>query len=298
MSILQNNWYYFHLFKYKTYKRDEIKENFRLFFEVHKRILNLENPTLFNDCIVWLKLFWRDDLAMECANKFTSRNYVIKSIGEEYLSPLIHVFDNPEEIDFDLLPKSYAIKMSQGAGMNIIVSDSLKVNRKEIIAKLKKWKKIDYYYMAREWVYYGTPRKILIEENLINDESMELIDYKFFCFDGKPKVYYIGKKTYDETGTPQKKRNYFTSDGEEIIFKDEEIVFDKPTKQEDFIIKMLDLSKTLSSPFPHCRTDFYYVNSRIILGEITFFHSAGLEKFPSIEFEKYLGSFFKFEDIK
>src|SRR5699024_10171637 len=55
------------------------------------RELNLEKPSLYNDKLQWMKLYWNDSLATQCAYKYEVRNYVSNKIGEQYLNNLIGV---------------------------------------------------------------------------------------------------------------------------------------------------------------------------------------------------------------
>lgn len=293
--FLAKHWYFFHIVKYHTYRLNPIRDQQISFFNVHNRILNLENPKYYNDQIIWLKLFWRDELAKICANKFTARQYIENTVGKKYLAPLINVFDKPNEIDFDILPNRYVVKMSHGSGMNIIINDSSQIDRINILKKLRKWKKIEYYYLAREWVYHKTPRKVLIEKNLLNEANSSLVDYKFFCFNGRARVYYTSNKTYNNHGDVSKRRTWYSIEGEEISFLGDKLVFSLPKIQNNYILKMIELSSKLSNPFPHCRIDFYFIDDQIIISEMTFFHSAGFEKFPSLAFEEYLGQFLSFK---
>jgi hypothetical protein len=269
-----------------------LKDEKRIFKRIHSRELDYNNPVFFNDHIFRLKLYWRSDLAKKCANKLTVREYIDETIGSNYLVPLILIANSPSEIRFEELPKSYVIKMSHGSGMNIIVNDSSKVNYKDLYRNLRKWTKIDFYYSSGEFVYKGSPRVILIEKNLINKRVKKLEDYKFFCFDGIPRVYYIGSKVFDDFGKVVKNRKWFTIDGRKIDFNGDDFCIGVERQLPNHILEMIKLSKELSKPFEHCRCDFYYVNSKVYFGEITFFHSSGMEKFPNLKFEKYLGSFF------
>ena len=297
-DYLTENWYLYHVFKYYTYRRNVIKNEIRIFRNVHSRDLDLKHPKFFNDHIINLKLYWRDELAIKCANKFTVRDYVQGTIGKEYLTPLLSVLNHPSELNLKELPNTFAIKMSHGSGMNIIVNDSSLIDLKSIKRKLRKWLSIDYYFMAREYVYKGSPRLILIENNLINKETRSLIDYKFFCFDGIPRVYYVGTKEFNDNNKISKRREWYTTSGEKIEFNDDEFYFTESKSLPNHINEMIDLSTKLSNPFKHCRCDFYFVDSKIFFGEITFFHSAGYEIFPNLKFEKYLGGFFNDEKTK
>ena len=66
--------------------------------------LNLENPRTFNEKLQWIKLYNHDPLMTKCADKYLVREYIKETIGEEYLIPLIGVWDRVEDIDFDKLP--------------------------------------------------------------------------------------------------------------------------------------------------------------------------------------------------
>ncbi|WP_275041295.1 ATP-grasp fold amidoligase family protein, partial [Brachyspira hyodysenteriae] len=69
--------------------------------------LNLENPKTFNEKLQWLKLYYHDPLMTICADKYAVREYIKETIGEEYLIPLIGVWDRVEDIDFNSLPNQF-----------------------------------------------------------------------------------------------------------------------------------------------------------------------------------------------
>ena len=68
--------------------------------------------------------------------------------------------------------------------------------------------------------------------------------------------------------------------------KELNIKVDKPDKFEE----MIEFSKVLSYGFPHTRIDFYYINKKIIFGEITFFHQSGTGRISPEEFEIEMGN--------
>lgn len=49
-------------------------------------------------------------------------------------------------------------------------------------------------------------------------------------------------------------------------YEDLNITVDKPK----YLDKMIKIAEQLSQPFPHVRVDLYYVDERIIFGELTF----------------------------
>ncbi len=79
----------------------------------------------------------------------TSKN----TIGEEYLVPLIGVYNTAEEIDYSVLPKQFVLKPTHTSGDVIICRDKETLHIKETTKKLSKWLKRDYYWYQREWPY-------------------------------------------------------------------------------------------------------------------------------------------------
>ena len=63
--------------------------------------LNLDNPKTFNEKIQWLKLYDSTPLKTRLADKYLVRDWIKEKIGEEYLVPLIGVWDKFDDIDFD-----------------------------------------------------------------------------------------------------------------------------------------------------------------------------------------------------
>ena len=65
------------------------------------RRLNLDSPQSFNEKLQWLKLFDRKQEYTQLADKYKVRKYIKGTIGEEYLIPLLGVYDSYDEIDFN-----------------------------------------------------------------------------------------------------------------------------------------------------------------------------------------------------
>lgn len=140
--------------------------------------LDLDNPSSFNEKIQWLKLYYKDPLITKCCDKVSVREYVKNKIGEEYLIHCLGIFLKPEEINFDILPNKFIIKVNWGSGQNIIVNDKNKLNINEVIYTLNKWmqNKCNHYYNFLEWGYKDINPKIIIEEYIENEGG--LMDYK------------------------------------------------------------------------------------------------------------------------
>ena len=84
---------------------------------------NLKNPKTFNEKIQWLKLHDRNPLYTRLVDKYEVRQYVKDMIGEEYLIPLLGVWDNFDDIDFDALPNQFVLKCTHDSGGLVICKD-------------------------------------------------------------------------------------------------------------------------------------------------------------------------------
>lgn len=155
--------------------------------------LDLDNPQTFNEKLQWLKLYNRKPEYTMMVDKYKVREYIAQTLGEEYLIPLLGVWDDPDEIDFDALPDQFVLKCNHNSGLGMcICKDKSKLDISKVRAELRKGLKENYYIRHREWPYKDVPRKIIAEKYMVDDSNCgELTDYKFFCFNGVPKFMYI-----------------------------------------------------------------------------------------------------------
>ena len=109
----------------------------------YKRLFNKDTPQYFGEKIQWLKLYGNLEQYTDLVDKYKVREYIAKEIGEEYLIPLINIYNTPEEIDYNKLPNSFVLKVNHGSGYNIIVKDKSKIDISKINNQLNKWLKED-----------------------------------------------------------------------------------------------------------------------------------------------------------
>jgi len=256
------------------------------------RRLNLKVPKRFTEKLQWYKLYYKDPIMVQCSDKYMVREYVKKKSLENILNEIYGVYDRAEDINFDILPNKFVLKRTNGGGGNdiIICKDKSKFDIDNAIKKMKKWTKQRNKGGGREWVYYETQPRIIVEK-FIEAENDDLIDYKFFCFYGVPCYLYVinERKLGDKAnlGIFDLKYNqlpYFRDD--------EERMFNPPSKPSNFE-QMIKVASILSEEFPHVRVDLYNVKSRIIFGELTFFDGSGYHSYEPDEFDFILGEKFK-----
>lgn len=249
-------------------------------------ILNLDNPKKYSEKLQWLKLYNRKDEYINMVDKYEVRKYVEEKIGSEYLIPCLGIYDSTDEIDFDKLPNSFVLKTTHDSGTAVICRDKKDFDRKDAIKKLNKSLKRKYFYLYREWPYKNVKPRIIAESYMENKHKKSLDDYKFYCFNGIPKVMFIvSGRGYDP------RIDFFDMKFNKLnvqqYYPNSNIKYKKP-KQFD---EMIRLCKILSKDMPHVRVDFYIIDNKVYFGELTFFDSAGLEKFNPLSYDEVLGSY-------
>ena len=182
-----------------------LKMMFRL--ELRKK-LDLDNPQTFNEKLQWLKLYYHRPEFVTMADKEAVKAYVASKIGEEYVVPLIGKWNCAKEIEWDKLPNQFVLKTNHDGGNYgiVICKDKQHFNRQKAIRRLNKSLKRNTFLLGREWPYKNIPRKVFAEQYLENEGTSDLLDYKFFCFDGKVKMLYVASNRQEKTGV---KFDYF-----------------------------------------------------------------------------------------
>ncbi len=238
--------------------------------------LNLGQPETFNEKLQWLKLYDRKPEYTTMVDKYAVKEYVAGIIGDKYIIPTLGVWDRPEDIDWDVLPERFVLKTTHGGGNTgvVICKNKATFNRQKAIEKLNKSLGIDLYRTLREWPYKNVPKRVLAEQ-LIENKSNDLPDYKFFCFDGEVKALFIAT----ERGTGDVKFDFFDSDFNHLDLVQSHPSSGKIIPRPSCFEEMKQVSSKLSKGIPHIRVDLYECNGRVFFGELTFCHHGGIEPF-------------------
>lgn len=248
--------------------------------------LNLKKPKTFNEKLQWLKLYDRKPEYKDLVDKYEVRKYIEKAIGEEYLIPMLGIYDRYEDINFAKLPNQFVLKCTHDSGGLVICKDKNKLDDEAAKKKINNSLKRNYYYVHREWPYKNVKPRIICEKYMVDESGVELKDYKIFCFGGEPKIIQV-----DYGRFTKHKRNLYDTEWSYIHASiqyptDPNVKIKKPKRLD----AMLQLAKVLSKDYPHVRVDFYSINEKIYFGELTFYHEAGFGKIEPEEFEIMMGS--------
>ncbi|MEI0799469.1 ATP-grasp fold amidoligase family protein [Brachyspira intermedia] len=257
--------------------------------------INLDNPRSLNEKINWLKLNYRNPLMKICADKYTFKEYIKSQLGEGYTIPLLGVWDNVNDIDFNKLPNQFVLKSNAGSLSReiIIVKDKNNININEIKIKMNDWlQPWNASGHGSNWFFLNIPQRIIAEEYV--EEIENSLEYSFYCSFGnilfilldENKTYYIDNRTsfYDINWNklPVKRPNL-----------DEIQNFKIPINSDDMKI----ISEKLSKDFPLVRIDFYNTKEKLLVGELTFYPAGGCARFEPVEWDYKFGDMIDLDNI-
>lgn len=253
-----------------------------LYFLSFGKLPNLEQPKTFNEHICAIKLSEEALTYSKYADKYQVRAYVAQRLGENYLIPMLGIYDSFDSIPLSDFPNRFVLKATHASGFNALVQDKSKMDVPALRKKFRKWLATDYYTVGREKNYQNITPRILAESYL--DFGSELKEYKLFCVNGMVRMISVncfGKSGRTATVFDRKwnrlavKMGYPTQEG-----------LQKPQKLQE----LLRCAEVLSQPFPFVRVDLYEHDGKVLFSELTFTPGGGLQHIEPKSFDEVMGS--------
>ena len=248
--------------------------------------LDLDNPTSFNEKLMWLKInnYNNNPEVWKCCDKYLVREYARnKGISEENLPELIGVYKDAYEIDFNELPKKFALKCTHGCGFNVICTNKSILDIDRTRKVLNKYLKMKFGYTTAELHYTHEKPRIICEKFIEGFDNLPY-DYKIYCFNGIAKCVLVCSER-----DKLLRLNFYNLAWEEMPLGKESLRNKKTINKPKTLKEMITIAEKVSKPFPFVRVDFYESNNIPILGELTFTPAACIARYYSEFGNKYLG---------
>lgn len=262
----------------------------------YKRImgkrLHFFHPITYTEKLQWLKLYDRNPLYTTMVDKILVKEWVKGVIGDGHVAKTIAVWDRVGDINWSALPSSFVLKCNHNSGTGVVLCrDKQLLDIDKAKTKIENSLNEDYYSYNKEWPYKNVKKKIFAEEYLSNGEGCTLTDYKFFCFNGIPKILYVS-----EDGSEHPKTDFYDMNYNHlpIRMRDENSVVPPAIPLQCNEMKLM--AQKLSKGIPHVRVDFYLVKGRIYFGEMTFYHCGGFTDVHPEEWNIKMGSWIDLEN--
>ena len=230
------------------------------FRHIYHKKLNIKHPVTYADKLAYMKVKIRDARLSKLVDKAEVRTYVAEVIGDQYLIPLIGIYDAVSDIPWDDLPQEYVLKCTHDSASVILHVNGMEFNKNEAIESLSKHLKRNMYWYSREYPYKNIKPRIICER-FLNDHGKPPVDYKIMCFDGK--AHYI---VVDIDRFGNHRRDVYDTN-----WVKQDITTDHPqgvgsVPEPGNLHEMLYLAEKLAKGFTHVRVDFYSVNGKIFFG--------------------------------
>lgn len=256
------------------------------FKSVLHKTLNLKVPKTFNEKIQWCKLnfFPQNETVIRCTDKYSVRDYIIEKGYESKLVPLIAHWNSADEIRWDELPDSFVLKCNHGCAYNIIVENKNAIDTNKVSRQLNHWLKEDFGAFNIELHYSKIPTHVILCEQFL---GAELVDYKFFCFNGVPKYLYVSSDLIDDRNASV---GFFYLDGRKMPLKRDDYSDIASIEFPPCFSDMVKMATDLSKGFPFVRVDFFWANGNYYFAELTFTPSAGMMPFNPTKYDLQWGN--------
>lgn len=226
---------------------------------------NMDKPKSFNEKILWLLLNENSELKSDLSERLKLREYITKTAGSDYLLPLAGIWDAAENIDIDDLSEHFIVKLNNIKSCGMLAENRADIAPNKISRSIKIFKQ--KALSASEYQPHRAQNissEIIIEE-IPENFSEELIKYKAWCFNGSP-VYICAEKGSGKNIT----RNIYDLDWElqtfEYKYKNSQKMIQPPANMH----RLLDACQKLSKDFCFMQIDFYNIEERLYIDEISF----------------------------
>ncbi len=243
--------------------------------------IDIDNPKTVNEKTQWLKLYDSNENKTRLADKVLAREYFREKYGEEYLVPIVGVWDSFEKIDFEELPKQFALKVNNGSARNIIVKDKTSVDCFEMEKLVGVWMSTNFAFQNGYELHYAN-----IEPKIIVEKYIQLdYEYQFWCFNGKPDFVAVIDRLHGEDN-----RASYDMDWNRLEFVSKLPIMNEEIEKPPFFDVMKEIADSECKNFALVRIDFMGSGDKFFFSEFTFTPASGISRWHPEEYDAILGN--------
>ena len=254
---------------------------------------NESNLVTIQDKLNYLTIHESPDYKSKLVDKINLHKYSKNILGKDICVPILKIYKHSDEINLNELPDQFVLKCNHGEGMNIICRNKNNFNLTKAKVLLNNWMSMNYGELSSEFQYLNV-NNLIFAQNFLKDD---IDDYKVYCFHGEPKFISVQRGIEGNN----KIINYYTIDwkltdieiGFPYYYRVPNFIFQKPKK----LYLMIEYAKKLSSEFAFVRVDFYEINEKIYLRELSFTPFNANFKLKNLEQSIYLGNLIDIKKI-
>ena len=270
------------------------------------RLWRTRRPVTFNDKVRYKMLRDHRQLLVTFADKVAARSYIAGAVGASFLPVALHITSNPETLRELDLPQRYVVKPSHGSGVVVIVSPDAPVEARlpppeagwvychvrpgavpidDLVTLCTTWLSQLYGQGPnREWAYGRVPRRVIVEELLLDTNGNIPQDYKLFVFNGHCHYIQVDGGRFD-----QRTQDFFTPDWTHLPMSGGPAWATPPVPPPAQLREMIDVAQRLATDTDFVRVDLYVLDARVVVGELTNYPAGGDSPFYPDTFNTEFG---------
>lgn len=248
--------------------------------------LNLQNPQTFNEKLQWLKINDHRPEYTGLVDKLKAKKIVGQMIGKEHIVPVYGDWKTADDIPFSDLPDRFVLKCNHDQGSVILVKDKNTLDYSATTRILNKKLKRNIFYGTREYPYKNIEPRVFAEQYLQED----IVDYKFYCFEGEPKFLYCGQGLTEDHSL---KIDFYDLEWNLMPFYRTDYHRLGKIPKPACLDKMINIACVLSKNIPFVRIDLFAVNNVIFFSEFTLYPASGFMRFVPNEYDQIVGEWLK-----
>lgn len=238
-----------------------------------ERPLRLDPPVDLNEHLVHRILYDRDPRLKIVCDKIAVRELIRERVGEAFVVPLLGVWNDPREIEWEALPERFVLKPNHGSGSVALVHGEPDRDPDALARRAADWLRDDYFDVSLEWGYRDLPRRILAEPLLLGEGGAEVTEAVAMTFGGKVAAIrvFTGSKSDPDRSDTWFDRNSARLPFHSLKYRPGDYAIDPGTTA-----RIIAAAEAVSEGFSHLRVDFYLTPDGLRIGELTPYCGAGL----------------------
>ena len=224
------------------------------------------------DKFLWRKIFDRDPSSIAMTDKLAAKQIACSLCPDVKVPETLWIGERFEDIPAELIAGDAVVKSTHGSGFFHIIRAG-NYDRHEMIAKTRKWMRIDYSRYYGEWNYRTIERKLFVEELLKHADGRPVSQ--------EAKVYVFGDTSlcafyFHDRLTDQARQSLYDAHGNAYDF---DRYMHYPVAMEPApasLSRVFELAARLAAGRDHIRIDLYEVDGVLHFSEFTFYNMAGM----------------------
>ncbi|MBP5698429.1 MAG: hypothetical protein J6W96_02740 [Alphaproteobacteria bacterium] len=245
---------------------------------------NINYPQTLNEKILWLNQYYHNPLMTRCADKYSVKDYIKEQLGEDLYIPTLKTYNSIYEINLDELPEKFVLKVNWGREkkQTIVIKDKKEASIDKIRMNVDDWIQPwnNFYYVSYDWAYKNM-KPIIYAEKYMPEIDKQINNYKIYCYNGKAKMALVNDNKL--------KKNKFFVDNDWNILSIKRIANSEKYKlaRPKVWDQLINMAEKLSKPFPFVQIDFYMINDKPYIKDMTFYPK---KDFLTRELDEKLGA--------